>query len=426
MLQRLLSGDSLSPDSFGSTTAPEVVIRQVGESVMQVWDIQRGQVLVYRRGHVSHNLLRCFDPKKSLYIYEPADYLEQPFFECLPSMCSVPNDVWRYQDLSRNGGARRLYMPTWTHSELQAVRNFVANRSPGQMPLSQEDISERFYKFGGIFRHIFAADVSVIEKEQKFAIQNLDPRHFKFNEIDNEGVPFDGGKRGVSHYVAQYIVNTEGRVPFEDPYIDIVSEGVSEGVRGIFLKEHKIQGGFMWPILQVGDMIWLLQENDRYPDYLRSMWRDLIDLCEYIVAMDLGDGITWQRKTPMDSNFKEFKFRPDVHYSENEPPRRDLIRLSKGGYPGFSMMYKTEEGLLYGLMVVRSRDQAKSIKIKTSTVDKWLESIGFEGDREKVRVVVIPSPVLADDFKAEYEGDGNGYPQLEVWKLPLDYRSSFK
>ena len=63
MFHRFLSGDSLSPDSFGSTAAPEVVIRQVGDSNMEVWDIKEGRVMNYEG--ISRTLLRCFDPKKS-------------------------------------------------------------------------------------------------------------------------------------------------------------------------------------------------------------------------------------------------------------------------------------------------------------------------------------------------------------------------
>lgn len=45
-------------------------------------------------------------------------------------------------------------MPTRTLPELQAVGKFVADRSPEQMPLTEDDISERFHNlavFSGTF-----------------------------------------------------------------------------------------------------------------------------------------------------------------------------------------------------------------------------------------------------------------------------------
>ena len=116
MLHCFLSDEPLSPDYFGSTAAPEVVVRQVGESVMQVWDIKNVQVVTYDGS--SLELLQCFDPKKSLYLYEPGKSLEEPHFEglSLPIMCSVSPDIRRYKEFEKNG-ALKFFMPLWTLPE---------------------------------------------------------------------------------------------------------------------------------------------------------------------------------------------------------------------------------------------------------------------------------------------------------------------
>ena len=117
MLHRFLSGEPLSPDSFGSTAAPEVVIRQVGESDMEVWDLKQGQVINYEG--ISRSLLSCFDPEKSLYLYEPGESRKEPYFSGLqiPTMCSVSPDRERYKEFEKNR-AVKLYMPPWTLPEL--------------------------------------------------------------------------------------------------------------------------------------------------------------------------------------------------------------------------------------------------------------------------------------------------------------------
>ena len=65
---------------------------------MEVWDIKNGQVVTY--GGSSLELLQCFDPKKSLYLYEPGKSLEEPYFKglSLPIMCSVSPDIRRYKE----------------------------------------------------------------------------------------------------------------------------------------------------------------------------------------------------------------------------------------------------------------------------------------------------------------------------------------
>ena len=249
----------------------------------------------------------------------------------------------------------------------------------------------------------------MIETKQKLAIERLDPGKFVYNDIDNQR------ERGVSPYVAQYIVKTDGRDPFQDPNIDIVSDAVREAIRGVFFKKN----------VNMEDKILILRENDRHPDYLPSMWQDLYDLAEHVIAQLLqGRGVYWQKKSLSDSNFTGFNLKLNSIEEEKSPKFASMkpmviYKLVKDDYPAIGMMYKTEEGWLYGLMVVSPQDGSKSIKIKTSAVDKWLDNIGFEDDREKVRIAVIPRPPLADEFEAEYEGDETGYPQLELWKVPF-------
>jgi hypothetical protein len=158
---------------------------------------------------------------------------------------------------------------------------------------------------------------------------------------------------------------------------------------------------------------------------MASMCRSIY---EEVTALRLLQGVHWQRKNLVDAHFSEFKLK-FTKIVEGQPPVFDemesgvLYKSLKDNYPAVDMMYKTEEGLIYGLQVTRLQDLTR--KIKTSAVDQWLDAIGLKDNKEKVRIAVIPKPALAERLKAEYEGDGDGYPQLEVWKLPLDYSHEF-
>ena len=296
-------------------------------------------------------------------------------------------------------------MPLWTLPELLAVGEFVRKRSPNQLPLSPEDISQRYYEFGGIFRHVFASDMISIRRKQEVAVQSLDPRLFLLDEIDQE-------RREVSHFIAQYQVDTEGPVAYRDAHLDFTSNSIRTRVESRFMAmdlDHKVR---------------LLIKSDESPSFLRSLGPRIYEIYEEVVAVRLRQGVTWQKKNLADSNFSEFKLKL-TKLVEGQPPifadmEPDVLYKSlKSTHPAVDMMYKTADGLLYGLQVTTQEGPAK--EIATTAVDKWLESIDWRDSMEKVRIAVVPRATKADTSKGKFTGGGSGYPQLEVWKVPLDY-----
>ena len=370
---------------------------------MQVWDIKRGHVLDCV--NPSPRLLHCFDPEKSFYLYEPGRSREEPPYEelLIPIMCSVSPDDVRYKEFQKND-AVKVYMPTWTLNELQAVGEFLYKRNPVQMPLEPADIAKRFLAVGGIFRHVFASKFSTVLAAQRVAISVLDPKKFKLNKIESE-------LEDVSHHVAQYRVVTEGPKAFEEANVDLVSDGVREAVEARFLK------------LDLNEKIFTLMKNDECPGYMSS-------LCplyyEDVIAGQLLEGVDWLKKNLTDSNFSGFGLQL-TKLEEGKPPTfaemepEVLYKSLKRNFPAVDMMYKTKEGVLFGLQV--TRDSSKTIG--TKAVIKWLEAIDMKNNTEKVRIAVIPNPDLAEKFKVAYDDDDYGYPQLELWKLPRKYDRSF-
>ena len=362
---------------------------------MEVWDLKEGQVIKYEG--TSSLLISCFDPEKSLYLYEPGESRKGPYFSGLeiPTMCSVSPDKERYKEFEKNR-AVKLYVPPWTLPELLAVGEFVLRRSPNQMPLTAKEISERFHKFGGIFRHVFAPNIGKIEEEQRRAIQDLDPKDF-FR-----------GRKGVSHCVAQYVVITEGPDAYENASIDFLCDYVREAAEGSFTK------------LALSDKILMLRENDRCPTLMASKCELTY---EEVVLQRLRQGVDWQKKNFNDPLYSDFNLKLKKIVLGKPPMFTDmepdvLYKSFKSTYPAVDMMYRTSEGFLYGLQITREKNRKE---IATSAVDKWLNSIGWTDNMEKVRIAVIPKPDLAEELKVVYVGDGTGYPQLEMWKVPSDY-----
>ena len=118
MIQRFLSGDELPLDTHASKSAPEIVIRQVGDIRFQLWDLNNARVMECRRSDGS-GLLSCFDPSKLVYLFEPGASIKEPELQdfLIPTLYSCsPNDK-RYKEFKKRG-AIILYMPTWTLEEL--------------------------------------------------------------------------------------------------------------------------------------------------------------------------------------------------------------------------------------------------------------------------------------------------------------------
>ena len=269
------------------------------------------------------------------------------------------------------------------------------------MPLTAKEISERFHKFGGIFRHVFAPNIGKIEEDQRRAIQDLDPKEFLLDEINR-------GRKGVSHYVAQYVVITEGPDAYQNANIDFPSDYVRKEAEGSFTK------------LALNDKILMLRRNDECPTFMASKCELTY---EEVVPLRLRQGVDWQKKNFNDPLFSDFNLKLKKIVLGKPPMFTDmepevLYKTFKSTYPAVDMMYRTSEGFLYGLQITRGKNRKE---IATSAVDKWLNSIGWTDNMEKVRIAVIPKPDLAEELKVVYVGDGTGYPQLEMWKVPSDY-----
>ena len=144
---------------------------------------------------------------------------------------------------------------------------------------------------------------------------------------------------------------------------------------------------------------------------------------EDVIALRLLQGVHWQSKKFTDSDFSGFNLKLTKIVKGKPPVYADmeagvLYKSFNNDYPAVEMMYKTEEGLVYGLHVTRS--YATRV-IKPHAVDQWLDAIGLKDEKEKIRIAVIPEPKFAEELESEYGGDVRGYPQLEVWKVPTYY-----
>ncbi len=215
-------------DCYGSKKAPEVVIRQVGNEGIQVWDLKNARVLTLF-DLSKYSLISSFDPEKTFYMFEPGSSIFEPEYYgiSIPALITTSPDKRRYKEFAKNGGIY-LRMPTWTLEELQAVRKYLADHCKEKFSLTSKDIESRFKEFGGNFRHIFAPDITKIRKYQNRAIAYLEIFPY-FQSHEQHQVFLD-----VCENLAQYRVTMEGPEAFMKAEVELISEQVENKIRQRF------------------------------------------------------------------------------------------------------------------------------------------------------------------------------------------------
>jgi hypothetical protein len=181
---------------------------------------------------VSHNpdyVLQSFDPRTTLYWFEPGGIKNEPCFieTNIPILATVPPDTRLYHDFTTKNGAAKRFMPLFKEEELVVIGKDMLEQPgfPTDVPLrelySELSIRSRFKQFNGIIRHVLPSSVDSLkatEKLQKQAFAQLDPsRIVREGDIEDEF---------VSSFVAAYIMSpdSEGIYDFSERSLELVSD----------------------------------------------------------------------------------------------------------------------------------------------------------------------------------------------------------
>ena len=146
--------EPLSPDFYGSTEPYKVIIRQEGQNRMVVLFLETGEA--FETTKVNENFLWYFNPKTTLYLYEPwLDTVNSPFLRNgMPTVATVSPNINRYKEFRKSPGFKFLYFPLWKEVELQTVANYLCQSNMSTEFIleffNHEKVKERFYEFGGI------------------------------------------------------------------------------------------------------------------------------------------------------------------------------------------------------------------------------------------------------------------------------------
>ena len=202
----------LPPDYNGNTNPPKVVIRQVGNSTVTVYDTSSGEALDLDmlRGS-TYNVLSALNGPDNLYLFEPEGTVVEPLFEGLviPTLITVSPNILRYKEFKKNGG-KIVYMPVYDLDEPLGIGAYL--RDNGLVPpgmdaeYTDKKISGRYARYAGAIRLVLPMTASRVKEhlaEQNEAIQEADFSGLMYGTMrTNRGI--------TSGYVMQYDVERNG------------------------------------------------------------------------------------------------------------------------------------------------------------------------------------------------------------------------
>ena len=382
-LARIMNPSVFGPlpsDSNGCTDAPRVVIRQEG-SEMTIYDIENR---VAYECDANKLLLKCFDPKVTLYLYEPGNLKTEPYFDGLrlPILATVSPDSSRYKEFSKNK-ATKLYMPTYTCDELLAAGDYLLKRGRVTDDMTElyspDEIKKRYNDFGGIIRHALPDSVTIlgdIYKKSELAVGNCDAKGIisNLNTIEDEM---------VSSFVMAMVVQRSGLERFRNFNTTFVSDNIRIKI------EEKVMS------VSLADRITVLLKNDQSGVYDKQSQ----NLYEGVLAtlFTTPPGVIWTQRIALADELVEFKVKLQSIQRGSCPKFKDMVWgvlywPSQDNFPAVEFFYKSEEGNLMAFQVTRQKNKEKIVKV--SAYEKFLMEVGLE-DSTKVILHLVHIPAMA-------------------------------
>jgi hypothetical protein len=378
-LARILNPDlgTLPPDMDGSCDPPEVIIREVCGKDIQIYFVKEkiAHSFKYDRGQLA-SFCKMFDPKKSLYLFEPKRVYHEPTETMMPTLATVSPDIRRYKEFQKRG-ASRIFLPTWSEQELLDAGKHMREVSKRTELYSDEKIHQRFELFGGIFRHVFISKSNQVEDlkvQQNRAIVDVTKTKLLAGDLEKET------DVSISHFVCQFDVKRSGDAAFMNPSVDFINSRVREKVKDV------------WKGFNANELWGMLMREGFQSS------KDII-LEEYFVTASLGHGIKGKIRPHDSAEFAEFNLKVeaqvvDGHYPSVHEMKSGVMYRSKNvNYPGIDMACKDEDGRVMAFqLTTQSSTITKDVKLKNFFKDTGC-------DPENVRLILVPYPLRGPDTK---------------------------
>ena len=191
---------------------PKLIIRQIGQRKLVFIFPHCSKVFRTLSVNVGHELFADIQPDAALFLIEPEDSLTEPVFTNIPTILTCSPDRRRYHEFEKKG-AVKVYMPVWELDELQLVGAHICRHTNNEFHkkvLTSEEIASRYYRFGGIARHVIPVHEGALTSAERMQEQVL--VHAKAVDTFIKGTDIekvDDQKDNISHMLLHYKVFCE-------------------------------------------------------------------------------------------------------------------------------------------------------------------------------------------------------------------------
>ena len=382
---------------FVNDTSKRIVniVRQDGDEVTLI-NLQQGKAFTHsdKGGHYILNFLK---PEEAFYIVEPGSSHNEPYRgrHTIKTCITASPDERRFKEFHKNG-AVKLYMPVWKLEELHIVgKDVVANTKCERTKrmLTEQQIEERFRRFGGIIRYVISASDDYIKdmrSNQTSAISRTKPADIY---VDGDNITkMDQMKSNVSHFVLQYHVYMDVPNLFREFRTCYASAYVQEQIRrkmtigdirhSLATLRSMFKGTRIVPILFEDVVFGLLTE----PEAQQCKWKvcKLDAKEEFKVKFDRGEEVAKHEETKVLRVMQ-----PGVLYRPVNPQ-----------FEACDMLWKDETtNEVCGIQVTFAETRTKTEK----TYKSLFKTLGLDPKSDKLKVYFVPAPRYVEEYSKDKE-----------------------
>lgn len=403
----VLPPDHLSFRSDSPTIVPDIVVRQIREEGIEVFDISNETVYeVPDTKLIFRSLLTRNQKLKSLYLMEPGASNNEPYRLNIPTLITVSPNTSRYKEFLKHR-AIPFYMPSYSEQELLTIGRYL--RGTGRVPedmeeeYKEESLKKRFKQYGGIIRHVLPTSIDnmlVTLNAQRSVLLDVKDMNQAVHILSAETIE----DKRVSHFIAQYEVpctTEDNTIKFRQAHLEIVSEDVRNKLLAVIGK------------FSLQDMISTLVSNDR-TNAFKGLTYKLFE--KVFVEMSVSEnGLTCQQQK-LDLRFQSgvmktayskpnplkwtpytLKFPPGRVVEGSSPAyanleSKTLYYPTSENHPFCEFFYKESDGTLVMFQLTRQVSGPKYIK--QSAFLSFLKKINFPKDKisTKLKLIFVPGP----------------------------------
>jgi hypothetical protein len=403
---------------FGSEAAPKVVIRDTPGKPAEVWFLEQRVVYSISSKYQVTNLLECFDPKTTLYFYEPGISRAEPVADeksmLIPTLATMPPDINLYKHFAKLRSTTKVFMPVFKEEELVAIGRDMRARPKFPSALrklfTKKAIRERFETHNGIMTHVLPrseSELQRIAREYADAFQRMDVPNFTSGTIEDQT---------SSAHLAIYDVQLDDDEDDNEFYNFYIAElsTVNSDV------QQKIND-YVWG-LSMDKMICKLQSLDKVPKHFKSV------VAEHLTSTR---GVSWLQRSstsiarlPLEIKLRTLHEGEVPLYKDMKP--MELYTPTKENFPFCDLLYK-ENGPDGKLVCIRtSMLMTGQWKVRADEFTKFCKCVGLDAsssdDVDRISFVYCPNPRIAETAWVTFEG-GVPIDKYTIWYVNTDFSS---